>query len=50
MVSFEEKDLEKKAHSKESRRFWIGILKDIVIFLLGLLLERHLSILDAIGF
>lgn len=46
---FEDLDNENRKQRKETRRFWIGIIKDILIFLFGLLIEACFGIFDQIG-
>lgn len=44
----EGKKKERKASAKETRRFWIEVAKDVLIFLLGLIIEGKFGIIRAI--
>lgn len=45
---FEDKRKIKKLENKETRRFWIEIVKDIIIFVLGLIVEGKFGIFRSI--
>lgn len=40
----EDQKKEQRTVAKDTRRFWIGFIKDLLIFLLGLIVEGHLGI------